>query len=296
MRILITGAGGQLGTALGRALSGHETVLLTHAELDICDEVKLQSFVEKHRPDCIINTAAFHKVDFCEDAVAESFAVNALAVHGLVRAANSIGGKLVHFSTDYVFDGNQSKPYTESDRPDPLSVYAMSKLAGEMILRRYCQAGYLIRTCGLYGRNASGDGGSNFVETMLSLARQKKSIQVVSDQIVTPTSAAELARRLVPLLESGAPGLYHMTNRGECSWYQFAREIFRLSGVRPDLRPVTAGEFGAKAPRPAYSVLDGQAYRAAGFADFRPWQEALAEYLEERNLHSPEARAALRPS
>ena len=190
---------------------------------------------------------------------------------------------LVHFSTDYVFDDPQRKPFVETDTSSPQSIYALSKLAGELIVRRYAQKYFLIRTCGLYGRTGSGGKGGNFVKTMLRLARAGKPIRVVSDQVLTPTSTKDLAEKLAPLLHTNKYGLYHMTNTGECSWCDFAAEIFRLAGLTPDLQPTTSAAFGAKARRPAYSVLDNLAYRNAGFADFRPWQEALADYLE--NMH-----------
>lgn len=282
MRILLFGANGQLAHDLKRALASDEVIGLRHAEADICDGSNIQSLVKKCQPNCLINTAAFHRVDDCEHQIEKSFAVNAVGVHNLVHAANHVGAVLVHFSTDYVFDGAQRNPYVEIDASNPQSVYAMSKLVGEMIVRCYAEKYFLIRTCGLYGHAGSSGKGGNFVETMLRLAREGKTIRVVNDQALTPTSTKDLAEKLVPLIHTNAYGLYHMTNTGECSWYEFAREIFRLSGLNPDLQPTTTEAFGAKARRPAYSVLDNRAFRQAGFADFRPWQEALAEYLAGR--------------
>lgn len=281
MRILLTGAGGQLGRELQSCLSADEVVPLTHAELDICDSAAVQAQVERHRPACLINTAAYHRVDDCEDHPEESFAVNAVGVYHLARAAAAAGAVLVHISTDYVFDGAQRTPYQETDPPNPQSVYALSKRAGELVVQRNCDKYFLIRTCGLYGRAGKRSQGANFVERMLRWAREGKPIRVVNDQLVTPTSTRDLAQNLVPLLHSSRYGLYHMTNTGECSWYDFAREIFRLAGLTADVQPVSAAAFGAKARRPPYSVLDNHAYRAAGFEDFRPWQEALADYLKE---------------
>jgi dTDP-4-dehydrorhamnose reductase len=229
-----------------------------------------------------VNTAAFHRVDDCEEQVAQSFAVNAVGVHNLVRAANQVGAVLVHFSTDYVFDGSQRRPYAETDHPHPQSIYALSKLAGELMVRRYADKYFLIRTCGLYGHAGSSGKGGNFVETMVRLAKAEKPIRVVNDQVLTPTSTKDLAEKLVPLIHTDRYGLYHMTNTGECSWYEFAREVFRLAGLKPNLEPTTTAAFGAPARRPAYSVLDNLAYRAAGFADFRPWQEALSDYIRSR--------------
>jgi dTDP-4-dehydrorhamnose reductase len=205
-----------------------------------------------------------------------------MGVRNLAQAAEQAGASLVHFSTDYVFGGEKRTPYREGDLPQPLSVYAISKLAGEFAARQYCSRHFVIRTCGLYGMGGSRSKGGNFVETMLKLAAQKKTIRVVADQIVTPTSTADLAERVLPLIESDGYGLYHMSSAGECSWHAFAAEVFRLAGVNADLQPTDSKSFGAKARRPPYSVLDNWQMRAAGIAEFRPWQEALAEYIAQR--------------
>lgn len=284
MRILLIGAAGQLAQDLLPLLQrrGHEVVPLSHEQLDICSPEAVVQRMANARPECVINTAAFHRVDDCEDQAEKAFAVNLLGVRNLAQAAERNGAALAHFSTDYVFGGEKRTPYTEADLPQPLSIYAMSKLAGEFAARRYCSRHFVVRTCGLYGIGGSRSKGGNFVETMLKLAAQKKPIRVVADQIVTPTSTADLAERLLPLIESGRYGLYHMTSAGQCSWHEFAAEVFRLAKVKADLQPTDSGSFGAKARRPAYSVLDNCRMRAAGIAEFRPWQEALAEYMRQR--------------
>ncbi len=284
MRILLIGAAGQLAQDLLPLLQrrGHEVVPLSHEQLDICSPEAVVRRMASARPECVINTAAFHRVDDCEDQAERAFAVNLLGVRNLAQAAESNGAALAHFSTDYVFGGEKRTPYTEADLPQPLSIYAMSKLAGEFAARRYCSRHFVVRTCGLYGIGGSRSKGGNFVETMLKLAAQKKPIRVVADQIVTPTSTADLAERLLPLIESGRYGLYHMTSTGQCSWYEFAAEVFRLANTEVDLQATESKSFGAKARRPAYSVLDNCRMRAAGIAEFRPWQEALAEYMRQR--------------
>ncbi len=287
MRILLIGASGQLARDLHRSLTRDEVVAVTHQQLEICDAAAVQVLIDRVRPHCIINTAAFHRVDDCEDQAEKAFGVNGAGVYNLARAAQQIGALLVHFSTDYVFDGTKGSPYVETDRPGPLSIYAMSKLAGEWAVQRYCERYFLVRTCGLYGTAGSSSKGGNFVQTMLRLAGQGQRIRVVNDQILTPTSTRDLAQKLVALTHTEQYGLYHMTNTGECSWYEFAREIFRQVGLLPDLIAISSDAFGAKARRPAYSVLDNCALRSAGLPDFRPWQEALAEYLEERKKHDP---------
>jgi dTDP-4-dehydrorhamnose reductase len=282
LRILIFGAGGQLAGELLRAFEADEVLALAHAEADICDKATVERHARSFRPDCLVNTAAFHRVDDCEDEVERSFAVNAVAVKTLAGVAHSLGATLVHFSTDYVFDGAQRHPYRETDFPNPLSIYAMSKFAGEQIVRRYTERHFLIRTCGLYAHSGSRSKGGNFVETMLRLAGEGRTIRVVDDQVATPTSAGDLARSLVPLLHGDRFGLYHMTNTGSCSWYEFAKEIFRLANLPADIRPVSSAEFRSKARRPPYSVLDNYALRQAGLPELPPWEHALAAYLRER--------------
>lgn len=282
MRVLLIGVDGQLAQDIRRYLTPDQIIAVTHQQLEICDAAAVQALIYAVRPHSIINTAAFHRVDDCEDHPGKAFAVNGAGVYNVARAAQRVGAILVHFSTDYVFDGTKHAPYVETDRPRPLSIYAMSKLAGEWAVQQYCEKYFLVRTCGLYGTAGSTGKGGNFVETMLRLASQGKPIRVVNDQRLTPTSTRELAEKLVPLIRTQQYGVYHMTNTGECSWYEFAQEIFQHLGLSPDLAPTTTEAFGAKARRPAYSVLDNYAFREAGFSDFRPWQEALAEYLSER--------------
>jgi dTDP-4-dehydrorhamnose reductase len=238
--------------------------------------------MERELPHCVINTAAFHKVDLCEDEPETTFAVNEGGARNLAEAAEKIGALMVQLSTDYVFDGEKTSPYVESDEARPISVYGKSRLAGERAVAASCRRHLIIRTCGLYGLAGRVSKMGNFVETMLRLAEQGKPLRVVSNQVCTPTSARELARKMLPLIHAGAQGLFHMSNTGECSWFQFAQEIFRLAGVQADLKPVTSEEYAAKARRPKYSVLDNRALRQAGFAEFNPWAKALSEYIASR--------------
>lgn len=281
MRIAILAANGQLGTDLQPALAAHEVVPLRHADLDVCDAERAGRILRELRPDVVINNSAFHKVDVCEDEPAPSFAVNATGVYNLARLGAEIGFTLVHFSTDYVFDGRAGRPYREDDLPNPLSVYGVSKLAGEALARNFCPRHYVIRTTGLYGlAGASGKGG-NFVETMIRLGKAGP-VRVVNDQVMTPTSTADLARAIAELLEREANvpyGIYHVTSAGQCSWFEFARAIFDLCGMTVDLSPITSAQSGAKARRPAFSVLDHSKWIAAGLAELRPWREALVDYL-----------------
>jgi dTDP-4-dehydrorhamnose reductase len=218
-----------------------------------------------------------------EDFPAKAYEVNALAVRHLAQWAKAHGAALVHFSTDYVFDGTLKRPYTEADLPCPLSAYGVSKLAGEHFIRAIHEKHFIIRTCGLYGVAGSSGKGGNFIELMLRLARDGKEIKVVGDQELTPTSAKELARKVRQLVDTGVYGLYHITNNGACSWYEFAAAIFQLAGLAPRLEKTTSAAFGARAVRPAYSVLENANLRSSlGLDDLRHWRDALADYLDER--------------
>src|SRR5207248_9368167 len=209
VKILLIGARGQLGQeilAVARDQGNDEIVPVTHEQLDIRDAARVRDVVERERPQCIINTAAFHKVDLCEDEPETTFAVNELGARNLAEAAEKIGGLMVQLSTDYVFDGEKTSPYIESDEARPISVYGKSRLAGERAVAAACRRHLIIRTCGLYGLAGRMSKMGNFVETMLRLAEQRKPLRVVSNQICTPTSARELARQLLPLLHAGTGG------------------------------------------------------------------------------------------
>jgi dTDP-4-dehydrorhamnose reductase len=289
MVTLLIGANGQLGSELRRAFDDHDLVPLTHADLELTDKAQVRDALHKYQPSLILNTAAYHRVDECEDHAELSFAVNAVAVRDLAIAAREIGAVLVHFSTDYVFDGRQRRPYREIDPPGPLSVYATSKLAGEYFVRTLLDRSFIIRSCGLYGLAGSRGKGGNFVETMLRLAKEGREIRVVGDQILTPTSAKELAQKVRRLVETDAYGLYHITNDGECSWYQFAAAIFELTHLRPLFTETTSAAYGARATRPAYSVLDNANLRSLGLDDLRGWRDALKDHLADRKQVTKEA-------
>lgn len=292
MRVLIVGARGQLGTDLVRAMSDWTVIPTAHADLDVCDFSSVRQKLADIRPDRVINTSAFVRVDDCEDEAERAFLVNAHAVRNLAQCCEKQGCVLVHFSTDYVFGGEQQVPYTEQDLPAPLGVYGMSKLVGEHFARAYCPRHFVIRTCGLYGVAGSSGKGGNFVETMLRLARDGKPIRVVDDQVLTPTYTRDLASKVKELVQSDAYGLYHITNSSSCSWYEFAGKIFELAGLRPDFASTSSAQFAAKAQRPAYSVLAHAHLLETGFEDMRPWQQALADYLREKGHIAGQTRAA----
>jgi len=232
-------------------------------------------------PEVIVNTVAFHHVEQCEQKPEKAFAINACGARNVARVAERLGAVVIHVSTDYVFDGDKNRPYVETDRPQPLNVYGNSKLAGEHFVSSVCSRHFVLRTSALYGKNpCRAKGGLNFVELMRKLAREGKDIKVVDSEFVTPTSTVDVARQIVKLSECDAYGLYHATAEGNCSWYEFANEIFALSGLRPSLKVASPSDFPSKVRRPSYSVLENAGLKAIGMNVFRPWQEGLKEYLE----------------
>ena len=300
MKAAVIGANGQLGSDLCRVLAaqGIEIAPLTHRDLEISDAAQADRVLESIRPDVVISTAAFHKVEECEKQPAQSFAVNAMGPCNLARVCGRLDALLVHFSTDYVFDGKQQRPYTETDLPGPLNVYAVSKLAGECMVPFSCRRYFVIRTGGLYGVAGGAGKGGNFVETMLKKAAEHAPIRVVNDQVLTPTFTGDLAEVVSQIIRpevcgrTGAYGLYHITAEGQCSWYEFARKIFELEKLAVDLQPIGAAEFYSSVQRPAYSVLSKQKLNRLGLA-MPGWEEGLARYLAARRAGVPQTANAL---
>ena len=293
MTTSLIGVTGQLGTDLLNFLPG-DVVPASHSEIELSDSNSIESFLNRVQPKTVINTAAYNLVDKAEEAVDEAMAVNALGPARLARWCQRNGATLVHFSTDYVFGNREphgdnapadsaTQSRRETDLAVPSSVYAASKFAGENLIRAICPSHFVIRTCGLYGVAATkGAGKGNFVETMLRLGRERDELSVVNDQHCTPTATRDLAQATDELIETGEFGLYHVTNSGATSWYELAGEIFRQVGINVRLRPITTAEFGAKASRPAYSVLNCQKLEAAIGRPMPTWQSALSQYLIDR--------------
>ena len=279
-RILLVGASGQLGTDLARAFAGPELDALSREALDVTDPDAVDAAVTARAPAVVLNATAFNRVDDAETDPRPAFLVNAVAVHHLARASARAGARLVHFSTDYVFGAAGPGPFAEDAVPAPPNAYGVSKFAGEHLARAADPQHLVIRTAGLYGTAGSRGKGGNFVETVLRLAREGRSIRVVADQVLTPTYTADLADAAQRLLAANPPGgVYHLTNAGACSWFEFARQIFALAGLTPDLQPTTSEAYGAPARRPANSVLLNTRFPALGLAPLRPWPEALRAYL-----------------
>jgi dTDP-4-dehydrorhamnose reductase len=292
MKIMLIGADGQLGSDLVKVLRpAHDLVPLTIADIEVTDPESIEANMRRHQPELVMNMAAFHKVDVCEEEMEPTFAVNAFGTRSLALACRAHGAALLHMSTDYVFGGDKTRttPYAETDTPGPINAYGISKLAGEHFIRYLLDRYYILRVCGLYGVAGSLGKGSNFVELMLRLAKEGKPIKVVDDQRLTPTYTVDVANQIAALVETGRYGLYHATSQGDCTWYEFTAEIMRQSGLSPDLSKAKTGDFGEKATRPAYSVLENKALQAIGLDRMRPWQQALAAYLEERKTHKKES-------
>lgn len=297
MNILLIGSDGQLGTDLLKIFQGNNKSTgpvakrssnqqllwtikgLTLKDLDITDFPKTRRIIEEYKPDIIINTAAYHNVPECEKNPEQTFLVNTIAVRNLALICRLFNIKLIHFSTDYVFDGKKKRPYTEDDIPNPLNVYAISKLAGEFFVKLLSDY-YVIRVASLFGTaGCLGKGGTNFVESMLKLAKNNKTIQVTSNITSSPTYTYDAALKIKEMIQDNYPsGLYHLTNSGSCSWYEFALEIFKQSNIKSAVEPKEEQEEQAGVKRPLFSALTTKK-----LPSLRPWQEALKHYLSIRN-------------
>ncbi len=275
MKILITGANGQLGREIQKQYKGKDVELLPTdvKDLDITDVLAVNKYVSENKPDVIINCAAHTQVDKCESQLELATKINTIGPKNLAAAAFSIGAEIVQISTDYVFDGEVDKELTEFDKPNPQSVYGSTKLEGEKLVRALNPKHYIVRTAWLYG-----DGG-NFVKTMLKLSKDHDELKVVNDQIGTPTSTVDLARVVIKLVSEKNYGLFHCTCKGVCSWYDFALEIFAIRNINIKVVPCTSDEFVAVAKRPKYSVLRNYMLELTTGDITRDWKESLKEYL-----------------
>ena len=271
MKILITGAGGQLGRALQQALQQHELVALTHTQLNIASFNNANQAVMRHRPDLVINTAAFTNVDAAEQHQREANEVNAVGPRNLAVTTGRLNIPLVQISTDYVFDGRGTQAYYEADRTNPLSVYGKTKLAGEQAVIANNTRHYIVRTAWLYAANEEA---RNFPKTMLNQA-DKAEVKVVNDQFGSPTYAPHLAIAIGQLIETKAFGLYHLAGRGGTTWFELTRKLYELFNVQTTVRPVTTEEFPRAAPRPRYSVLTTNKQPEILLP---PWEDGLAEF------------------
>jgi dTDP-4-dehydrorhamnose reductase len=281
-RALVTGGGGQLASDLEEQLParGFEARVLDRAELDITDEDAVERAFDEVAPDVVFNCAAFHNLDVCEQEVDRSFEVNARAVKRLGERCRDRGAKLVHLSTNYVFDGRGERPYQEDDVPNPRSVYAISKLSGEYCALSYAPGALVVRGAGLYGLHGSASKGGNFVTRMLGRAQQPDAqLKMVADQRLSPTFTADLAAALVEAVEKDASGVLHLTAGGECSWFEFTQAIMEIAGIDVPIEPVETTVPPGGVDRPLNGVLARPAADAAGLTPLRHWREALEEYM-----------------
>ena len=285
MKVAVIGADGQLGQDVVRTFTGQgdEVRALNHQEIELSSLESVVAGLRSARPEVVVNTAAMHHVENCEQQPVRAHEVNAVGAKNLAIATQDLGSVLIHISTDYVFDGKKGKPYVESDEARPLNVYGRTKLEGELFVQEMNPRHYVLRTAALYGSHpCRAKGGQNFVDLMLRLARERGRVRVVDSEFTTPTATADVARQIAALSRSDAYGLYHATAEGSCSWHEFAREIFRVADVSVNLEVAAADEFPAKVPRPAYSVLENRGLKSHDLNLFRPWQEGLNAYLSEK--------------
>ena len=282
MRVLVIGANGQLGTDIVKVLHSEEVIPLTHEDIEVADEESVRKAISPYEPEVIISTAAYHKVADCERNDGKSFKINAIGAKNLANVCKERNAVLVYISTDYVFDGEKGKPYIESDSPRPLNVYGISKLAGEYYIRYIWPKHFIVRTSGLYGLARCRAKGGNFIDLMLRLVSERDEIEVVDDEVLTPTYTADLAPKIAELIQTDYFGLYHVTNNGACSWYGFAQKIFEFCGLKVNLKRTTVEKFGTEVKRPRYSVLRNYALEKIGMDNVRRWDEALKAFLTEK--------------
>jgi len=285
LKVAVVGSTGQLGQDLMRVF-GADAKGFSHQDLDVTDGVGVASAIHSLRPDWVINTAAFHRVDDCEINPALAFAANALGALNVARAAAAVGAGIVFFSTDYVFGGEDRErghPYEERDCLGPLNVYGTSKVAGEQLVMQANERHAVVRSAGLYG-TATSRKGWTFPELMLNKARSEGTVRVVTDQVLSPTFTEDLAHKSKELIEQGAVGLFHLTNAGECSWFEFAQVALDLARVEVKMEPIFTKQTQRRARRPSYSALTTARLKVLGLSPLRGWREALSAYLRAKGL------------
>jgi dTDP-4-dehydrorhamnose reductase len=289
LNLLVIGCKGQLGTDLSGVAKedGHRVTCVDFPDIDITDSAKTSAVIRSAAPEVIINSAAYTAVDDAEKNEKLAFAVNADGVANIARAAKEIGATVVHFSTDYVFDGTKRTPYVETDAPNPQTAYGRTKLAGERNLLGILDASIIVRIAWLYGVN-----GANFVKAILSRARKNsltgEPVKVVNDQIGNPTHTVDVCRQVMTLLDTKEYGVYHATSEGVCSWYDFARLIVKTAGIAVEVVPCTTKEFPRPAPRPAYSVLENARLKKMGRNQMPQWEKAYGDFWTLYESHNPQ--------
>jgi len=288
MKIALIGSTGQLGTDIIRANNennfNYEIFELSHDKIEITNFEESYKILKEITPDLVINTAAFHKVDDCEEDQEKAYKINTIGTRNIGIICNRIKAPIMQISTDYVFDGkkkDKTKGYTEFDQPNPLNIYGRSKLEGEKILKTVTQEYYIVRTAWLFGKGGSKSKGGNFVTTMLRLSESRKELSVVSDQVGSPTNTRFLASQLLELAKYPYYGTYHTVCQGMTSWYDYAKEIFRIAGKSIKVIPISSSEFRSKSDRPCFSALDNYMLTLQGLNKMPEWKIALKQYLKE---------------
>lgn len=282
MKILLVGKNGQLGRELNNQLSQttHTVVSAGREEVDITDKLAVEKIIQHHKPEIVINASAFNNTSLAEDEPGKAFEVNTYAIQNLAKSSNKAGAQFVTFSTDYVFNGSKQNTYSEDDLPSPIQMYGISKVAGEYAAASYNPQSVIIRTCGVYGGTEGSSVKGNFVLNILKKAKEQQEIEVVDDQIVTPTYAVDLASATIALLEKKAEqGIYHLINEGHCSWAEFALEIIRLSNMSVTIKSVSMKDMKVTVPRPLYSVLANNKAKSMGI-QLPTWQDAVSRYMQ----------------
>jgi dTDP-4-dehydrorhamnose reductase len=280
MKVAVIGANGQLGTDLLEVLSKeHDVIGLNHADIEITEIDSVKNALSTIKPAIVLNTAAYHIVPEAEKFPAKAFQINGIGVMNLAKVCQDLDTRLVHYSTDYVFDGKKQKPYSEDDRPNPLSVYGNTKLSGEYFALNYSDKSYVIRVSGIYGKVPCRAKGGNFITTIIKLANEKPEVRVVNDEILTPTPTYHIAKNTAALIGTDAFGLYHMSCEGEVSWYEFAKVIWETLQLKTPLHPASVKDFPLVVKRPFYSVLENRNLKNLGINSMPQWKEALIQFL-----------------
>jgi len=285
MKVGVIGANGQLGSDICKVYeqAGDDVVQLNHEKIEVSDFELCRKRIEQIRPELLINTAAMHNVESCEDDPVKAFAVNGIGARNLAVLSKEMRFCLVHFSTDYVFDGSKQKPYVEDDYPMPLNVYGNSKLAGEFFVRTIAERFFVVRISGIYGAApCRAKGGLNFIKLMLKLANERGEVRVVNDEILSPTYTVDIAKQVRELTKTKDYGLFHMTSQGSCSWNEFASKIFEISDSVVKLSVAGPDEFPAKVSRPKYSVLENGKLKSLNLDIMPHWSDGLQKYMEQR--------------
>lgn len=292
MKILVTGSGGQVGKSIINAICKKELYIgrieemskkldiisLDKGELDICNELQVKKIIEIIHPDIVINCAAYTDVDGCEKNIEKAFKVNAEGAKNLAKGCNNISAKLIHMSTDYVFDGEKQTPYSETDEVNPINIYGKSKAKGELYVREFCRKHFIIRSSWIYSSE-----GNNFVKNIIDIAKKQGCINVVNDQVGSPTNAEDLVYHLIRISMTNKYGIYHCTGKGQCSWYEFASDIIKTLGINCKVNPCTSQEFPRLAKRPKYSVMDSLMLEDVVGNHMRHWKDALIWFLDNLN-------------